>query len=154
MGLPKNFAIEYTFSNGSMPPPHHYETAVRLTPAREATYEFRPGYPGLEAGAQLWKAAFPVSTSQRVELYQKLLRLGIEKPWTNKPSQKVGGPSRVLTVVTAKGKVVLREPDSGTERERFLKMIEAVAALVPAKYSLKFEMQFQALSHRSGPSIR
>jgi hypothetical protein len=154
MAIPKNFSVFYTFSNGSLPPPHHYETAIRIEPGKPAVYEFRPGYSGLESGAQLWKAPIPLTEMQRGALYMTLIKLGIERNWKADPRPPVGGSYRSLTVVTAKGKFLVPAFPIAPDRARAEKLFAAVTALVPGRAELEFMGRFQNLGKSSDPGIR
>jgi hypothetical protein len=99
MSLPPKFAVSYVFRNGTLPPPYHYETALRIEPGRrEALYHFRPGYPGQGEGVHLWKATFALSLPEREALYNKLVALGFERPWRAGVSPGVASPVRILTI--------------------------------------------------------
>ena len=151
MAIPKNFSVVYESRNGTVPPPHHYETAIPLEPGKPGVYEFRPGYPGMEAGIRVWKSAFPVSDAQRLILYEKLVKLGIERVWKADPHPPVGGGSRNLTVVTAKGKFVVPAFPLGSDRARSEKLLGAVEALVPRKLEAEFRQRFAALENSKKP---
>lgn len=153
MAIPKNFSVVYTFSNGSLPPPHHYETAIRIEPGKPAVYEFRPGYVGLESGAQLWKAPIPWSESKRAALYAALIELGIERDWKADPRPPVGGSYRSLTVVTAKGKFVVPAFPVAADRARAEKLFSLVTALVPSRAEREFQRRFQNIEKSTGPRI-
>jgi hypothetical protein len=99
MSLPPRFAVSYVFRNGTLPPPYHYELAIRIEPGRrDVLYHFRPGYPGQGEGAQLWRAAFPLSQAEREALYKKLVALEFERPWRTGVSPGVASPVRILTI--------------------------------------------------------
>ena len=151
MPIPKSFSVVYESRNGTVPPPHHFEIAIRLEPGKPGVYEFRPGYPGMEAGIRVWKETFPVSDAARAALYERLVKLGVERVWKADPNPPVGGGSRNLTVVTAKGKFVVPAFPVGADRARAEKLFAAVEALVPRKLEAEFRQRFAALENSKKP---
>jgi hypothetical protein len=154
MALPKDFALIYTYKNGTVPPPYHYEVAIRILPGKPAVYEFRPGYPGLETGAGVWKETFPLSDAEREALLKQLLSRGLNRTWKTLASPPVGGGSATLKV-TAGGRTVSvpsfpRAPDDTVAQMLFV----TAESAVPIALRKKLKARFDALSKSKQPGIR
>ncbi len=154
MSLPTKFAVSYVFQNGSLPPPYHYELAIRIDPGRrEALYHFRPGYPGQGEGTQLWRASFPLGLPEREALYKKLVALEFERPWRAGPSPGVTSPIRLLTITG--GRKLIRVPAfpaSRKDQARLIALCKAVESVVPRSLKEEFERRYDRLKLNRDPA--
>ena len=154
--LPKNFEVTYEFSNGTVAPPYHYQWTIRILPGkRDAQYEFRPGYGGLESGIQVWKSSFPLPTSKRAALYAKLTKVGFDRNWDDRSLPRVGGPTHALTIMGKNGPVKIPTfPASGADDRRAEALRAAVEEVVPARIRAEFKRRFEAQKNDKRPGIR
>ncbi|MGC4045746.1 MAG: hypothetical protein QM758_18305 [Armatimonas sp.] len=142
----------YTYRNGTVPPPNHYEFAIRLEKGKPAVYEFRPGYPGMGNGVELWKETFSFSEAQRAALYKKLVALGLTKTWQELPKPPVGGGLSVLGV-TESGKTY-RVPSFVTDEAAARKLFQVVEGIVPPALVKKQMARYEAMKKKKGPGIQ
>ncbi len=154
MALPRDFTLIYTYRNGTVPPPHHYELALKIAPGKPAVYEFRPGYPGLETGAEVWTETFPLSDAEREALLKRLLSLGLSRNWKALDSPPGGGGYATLKV-TAGGKTISvpsfpRSPDDVVAQ----KLFATAESAVPIALRKKLKARFEALAKSKQPGIR
>lgn len=142
----------YTYRNGTMPPPHHYEFAIRLEPGKPPLYEFRPGYPGMGQGIQVWKATFPFSEAQRQALYRKLLALGLNRRWQALDQPPVGGGYSTLAIT--EGGRTSKVPSFARDAASAEKIFKTVEAIVPPALVKKQMARYEALKAKKEPGIQ
>jgi hypothetical protein len=143
--------LVYTYRNGTVPPPHHYEVTIRLEPGRPAIYEFRPGYPGMGAGIQVWKESFAFADRQHEILYKKLEALGLTRRWQEMKQPPVGGGYSTLKV-TVNGKT-WNVPSFATDAAAARKIFETVEGIVPPALVKKAKARFEAAKKQKQPGI-
>jgi hypothetical protein len=99
---PADFSFEYNWSEGSLPPPYHYEYLIRLQPVGQGQVVFWPDYPGF-AGVPEWVESFSPDSDQLDQLYQIMVDQGLfTEAWKAQDDPPVGGSSEWMAV-TAHG---------------------------------------------------
>jgi len=68
--ISKDFSVRYTWCEGSVPPPHHYEFRIELGPGHQGLITFWPDYPQFDSPE--WEIAFTVSRDDLARLYDLL----------------------------------------------------------------------------------
>jgi hypothetical protein len=148
----KGLTLVYTYRNGTVPPPHHYEFTIRLEPGKPGAYEFRPGYPGMGAGIQVWKESFVFNERQHEMLYKKLVELGLTRRWQENKQPPVGGGSSTLKV-TVDGKT-WSVPSFATDSDAAQKIFETVEGVVPPALVKKQKKRFEAAKKQKQPGVQ
>jgi len=64
VATPADFALVYSWREGSLPPPYHYSYTISLQPDGAGELVFVPGYSGGET--PIWTETFSVSSAQRI----------------------------------------------------------------------------------------
>jgi hypothetical protein len=131
----------YTYRNGTVAPPHHYEITIRLEPGKPAVYEFRPGYTGA-TGIPTWKESFPCIDGQRAALQKKLIALGLTRRWREIRPQPDGGGYSTLKV-TFDGRT-FEVPSFATDATAAQKIFQAVEEIVPPGLVRRQKTRFEA----------
>lgn len=128
---PDDFALEYRWAEGSVPPPYHYEYVIRLEPSGEGQVVMWPDYP--REGVPEWTESFSLSADELDALYETMVSEGLlTEEWTESDEPSVGGPTSSLEA-TAHGRQV-EMPDSletGVQMSRAAAIAEALRASVP-----------------------
>lgn len=128
---PADFAVQYDWWEGSLPPPYHYEYSVAIAADGVGTVTYLPDYPSEETPT--WVETFTLDAAQLDELYARLRAADMfTTVWREADDIPVGGSSSVLTV-TANGATttVPAFPDRVVEQADAAK--SAVYAIVPAE---------------------
>ena len=125
---PEDFAIRYKWTEGALPPPHHYEYTITLGPGPLGKIEFLPGYP-MDA-PPLWTETFPLSSQALDSLHAAALDKKIlGRKWTEIQDPPVGGSLEWMEI-TSQGKTTL-VPSLVEEAEILKDFYEAVQSQVP-----------------------
>ena len=95
---PDDLGFRYSWREGSVPPPYHYEYTISVGPRGDGVVVFRPDYP--EEGAPAWEERFRVPESQVAEVYRLMLEARVfAARWETEPDPPVGGSLEWLEVV-------------------------------------------------------
>ena len=125
---PADLSLDYRWSAGSLPPPHHYAVRIRLD-ADGAEVALRPGYAG--ADTPTWTVPLTPTASDREVLVTALREAGLfEADWTPRRPRHIGGSGWTLRV-TAEGRSVSVPRDAVAEAGDPAAVEAAVRALVP-----------------------
>ena len=112
---PADLALDYRWSAGSMPPPHHYAVRIRLD-ADGAEVALRPGYAG--ADTPTWTVPLTPTAFDRETLVTALREAGLfEADWTPRRPRHIGGSGWTLRV-TAEGRSVSVPRDAVAEIQK------------------------------------
>jgi hypothetical protein len=127
---PADFSVQYEWTEGSLPPPHHYEYAITVASSGQGQLVLLPDYP--TAGAPKWTERFSLDAEDMDRLYQTLKKNGLfRNDWRQLDAPPVGGSSQTL-VVMAGGKQFIVEDYLVADQQPAAKAIyEAVNAIVP-----------------------
>lgn len=122
---PAEFAIEYHYSDPTVPPPDHEEYTISVDEdGGELAYQ--PDYPGRETPE--WTESFQLSERDREALLETLREAGVlQKEWTW-VDQGTGGPEEWMTVTVGEESV---EVPSAAEADGLEDLYERITALVP-----------------------
>jgi hypothetical protein len=139
---PDDFSVLYEWSEGSLPPPYHYEYSITIGPGPTGQVVMIPDYPS--DTTPRWTEPFPVSTPELDGLYATLRDGGMwSTAWEAMQDPPVGGSSDSLTA-TAFGNtaevpsfVVTGQTDAAEAAAA------AVRALVPQEVWDRLETQRQ-----------
>jgi hypothetical protein len=129
---PGDFAIEYHWRAGSMPPPHHYEFVVVIRAGGEGEVVMVPDYPA--PGVPRWTEVFVVRPDEMDRLYATITGHDLfTRVWQRPKQQRIGGSRRSLAA-TANGKKMTLEDYVVEEQAKAASAIfEAVEAAVPQR---------------------
>jgi hypothetical protein len=94
---PDDFHAEYEWTEGSLPPPYHYEYTIRIGPAGEGAVEMIPDYPSDQA--PVWVEEFIIQHADMDWLYLQMLEKEVfTTNWRTTDEPPVGGSSESLSV--------------------------------------------------------
>lgn len=96
--VPDDFAVDYSFTNGSLPPPDHYSYTITIDSSGAGTYTYVTGYEDDTADP----TPFEANDDQLRDLYQAFADAGVFEAAPGLSALPVGGANRHLTV-TADG---------------------------------------------------
>ncbi|MEM0963657.1 MAG: hypothetical protein AAGK21_14110 [Bacteroidota bacterium] len=124
---PDDFALQYRWREGSLPPPGHYAIHVQIDASGAGLAVLTQGY-GREGPT--WTERFELSPAERAAVHQALLRHGLDARWREPERHRVGGATWSLEV-TASGSV--HRVSSGEEADGFAASVlrDAVRDAVP-----------------------
>ena len=125
--VPADFAVDYHWRAGSMPPPSHTEFDITIAADGRGEITYRPDYPSRET--PVWKIEFKVGTEAREKLYKQMKDEGIfSKVWKEQNDPPIGGSTRWLNAVAGGKKV--KVPAFPTEKGNLKALYEVIQGLV------------------------
>jgi hypothetical protein len=142
---PADFALEYHWQEGSVPPPHHYEYFIRLGPGPRGEIVFVPDYDFRNPPA--WTEPLAVTEADLTDLYRLLVEQGVfTRQWQALDPPPVGGSFDSLEVTAEGRQVSIPGLLIEDEEASIAKVYEAIRALVPQAtwdklYALQAEYQ-------------
>ncbi len=125
--MPKDFSLEYTWIEGSMPPPHHYEYTIAIDSAGHGTVTYHPDYP--EHRKPPWVEKFDVSRERLETLYPRIRELVLDRKWKEQSDPPVGGSYSWLRA-TGGGRSA-STPTHPIDGEALPKLYDEIRGLVP-----------------------
>jgi hypothetical protein len=139
---PDDFSFCYSWREGSVPPPYHYEYTISVWPIGDGIIVFRPDYP--EEGAPAWEERFRVSHARLAELCRRMFEGGVfSTQWETHPEPgPVGGELEWLEV-TARGERYL-VPQLPLHPEPLRPLYDFIRTLVPEAIWSKLRAQQEA----------
>lgn len=127
---PGDFAFEYNWIAGTMPPPHHYEYTITVGPSGAGTIRFHPDYPSHKS--PVWTEKFEVPRERLDAAYREMKEAGVfDKDWREQTDPPVGGNYSWLQA-TANGRTV-KPPAFPADPGRLPEIYKTVNGLVPQK---------------------
>lgn len=137
--LPSDFALEYFWAEGSVPPPYHNEYEITIDEGGAGSIVYRADY---EPTDQEWTESFTVSEAARQELYAAMVEADLfTRSLAEDDDPPIGGSATELNV-TADGELTevpaFPQDSSGLEE-----LYESIEALVPEALWTTFEAQRQ-----------
>lgn len=101
---PDDLLITYEWREGALPPPYHYEYAIRLQADGKGEVTMIPDYPG--EGVPVWTEPFTVAPAELDQMYATMVAEGLlDERWSALDSPPIGGGSATMTAV-AQGRTV------------------------------------------------
>jgi|CXWL01.1.fsa_nt_gi hypothetical protein len=132
---PADFSIHYKSTNGSLPPPYHYEYTIRIEPAGAGQVELIPGYPFLDPSVVLptWVEHFHVVEQNLDDVYRVMVENELfTRSWRKSDTRQEPGGGLESLVVLAGGKQITVKDFLASEQEASARvMYAAVRDLVP-----------------------
>ena len=146
---PGDFAVTLGTSTGSLPPPYHHSTRIRIGPDGAGTISTQTRYG--EGPSETM--AFSLDDDAMDGLYADLVATGVFGiDWSRDANPPVGGGSTTLTLV-ADGRTVEIPGFVARGREEKRQAAERVEAAVPAETRLAMEAWRQN-AQTDGPRFR
>src|SRR5688572_13639386 len=97
---PDDFTVTYTSSNGTLPPPHHYEYGIEIGPDGQGMVTLIPDYRGPDVPQ--WREAFSLPPGAMDRLFEAFAAAGLfTTEWREAEDIPVGGGSEYLEVTAA-----------------------------------------------------
>jgi hypothetical protein len=148
VSLPPDFALRYEWREGSVPPPYHYEYAIRVGPGAEGEVLFYPDYP--QHDPPVWREEIAVNPQALAALYQLLGRQGVfRRVWRQQERHTVGGSQSWLEV-TANGRTITAPSALAPDQARVIAPVhEAIRALVSEEQWRSLMTRYEAFQQRS-----
>lgn len=135
---PPDFHLEYEWSEGSLPPPEHYEYTIQVGPGTAGEIVFVPDYAMHDP--PVWTKSFVVDEQSLDALYAQILERGLfEKSWPRRQDPPVGGSLEWLEVAAA-GKST-RVPALAEGAETLQEIYRAIRSLVPEEIWSRLRQQ-------------
>ncbi len=147
---PADFALVYSWSEGSLPPPYHYSYTISLQPDGAGELVFVPGYSGGET--PIWTEAFSVSSAQRSSLYTLMREKDLfSREFPPNDELSVGGSTESLQA-TASGQQIQLPPQLRPGDEAMLSAVYAgINSLVPAELWAQVRQKHQEYEDSQQP---
>jgi hypothetical protein len=145
---PPDFALRYEWREGSVPPPYHYEYAIRLGPGAKGEVLFYPGYP--QHNPPVWREDFAVSAEALAAVYQLIGRQGVfRRAWRQPERYTVGGSHSWLQVTVHGQTVTVPAVLAPEQAEAIAPVYEAIRALVGEELWRSLMARFEAFQQQS-----
>lgn len=127
---PDDFAVDYTFANGSVPPPHHYKYNLKIASNGAAEIALTPGYD--EKAVAIWTKQFAVAPERLDDLYQTLrANEFFTRDWRQSEELPTGGSHRSLSVKANIRRYALEDRVIDDQRAAAANVFAAVENVVP-----------------------
>ncbi len=128
--VPPDFAVTYSWREGTVPPPYHYEYDIRLGAKGDGEIVFRPDYPG--QNTPVWTERFAVPGEQLAKLHELIDATPImRKKWREMKRPPVGGSTDSLEIVADGKQVSVPSYLSRRDAVALDKVYGAIRAIVP-----------------------
>jgi hypothetical protein len=126
---PPDFALRYEWREGSVPPPYHYEYAIRVGPGGQGEVLFYPDYP--QHDPPVWREELTVGPESLARLHQLMDRQGVFRRSWRQPERHTVGGSHAWLEATAGGRTVTVAPALAPDQAKIIAPVyEAIRALV------------------------
>lgn len=127
--IPDDFGVEYSWYEGSVAPPYHYEFDIDLARDGTGTIRYRPDY----GSDPEWAETFAVTEEDLEYVYSVMFDAGVfSRSWLEDPEPPVGGSVAGMTV-TAAGETheIPLDLAAASDREAMVVVYGAIEELVP-----------------------
>ena len=137
---PEGFYISYSWREGSLPPPYHYEYSIYLGPRSEGEIAFYPDYPNEEP--PVWREYFSIDDKALDELYGLIKgRELFTKQWTEIDDPLVGSSLEWMEVIA--GEKHLMVPSAINESQVVNDIYNIIKSVVPIQVWSKLMDQYE-----------
>lgn len=127
---PPDFRVVYDWTEGSLPPPYHYEYTVTVEPDGRGQIVFVPDYGG--EGVPKWTETFTVPAGRLDDVYRLMMANGLLKTrWRQLEMPPVGGSSESVRVTVSGRQVTVADYLVKDQQAAGERMFTAARALVP-----------------------
>jgi hypothetical protein len=139
---PSDFSFEYNWSEGTIPPPYHYEYTIKVEKDGSGTLMYRPDY-SENSKTPVWTEQLPqISEAEMDLLYSRIAETGLLKKGTiERENENVGGVSEWLEATMNGKKYEIKPGAEQTEKIKYL--YERLHNIVPDFTWNKMEQQRQ-----------
>lgn len=129
---PDDFHVEYHWSAGTMPPPHHYEYTITIEPSGLGKMVLIPDYPRDEVPR--WTEPFTIEPEALDALYNVMVENGLfTRTWRQKDDPPVGGSAQWMVVVADGRHVEVKTYPVVAQEAAAEEIYSAVRGLVPSE---------------------
>lgn len=125
------FTIRYEYSNGSLPPPYHFEYTLFIR-VQKSTGEIRffPDYAGKDTPC--WEKTFPIQADKLQTLLDLIRQKQVLcKTWIRPEQLIVGGSQQWLVINTNQGDFNVPTQLNPEDAERMEEIYQSIKPLVP-----------------------
>jgi len=137
-----DYSLRYSWTEGSIPPPHHYEYDILFDSTGNGSVAMIPDYPGQDVPC--WTEPFAVAPDAARDLLALMVSEGLlTRKWRAVPRPPVGGSHAWLTVTAAGRQIKVPPFPLKSQQEHAAKIFVAVRALVPQSVWDKLDAQRQ-----------
>ena len=139
---PGDFQVSCEWSEGSLPPPFHYEYTIAITPLGEGTVTMVPDYAFNKPPT--WTETFTLTAAEMDALYRVLNEQGsLTTYWRTDSNPPIGGSHESIHITAGNRQVEIPEFVVAGQTAAATKVQEAVHAAVPQALWDKLEAQRQ-----------
>jgi hypothetical protein len=136
---PDDFSIYYSWREGSLPPPYHYEYSVYLGPQTEGKIVFYPDYPMDKPSA--WQESFSIDDKALGELYTLIKEKQLfTRHWNEIEDPPVGGSLEWMEIIAEENHIII--PSAIKESDILDDIYITIRSLVPKEIWAKLMRQY------------
>ncbi len=137
---PADFRVVYEWTEGSLPPPHHYEYTITITPEGHGQVVMVPDYAASQPPT--WTETFAPTPAELDTLYRVLREQGVFiTSWRAQDDPPIGGSSQTVTVRAHGRQVVIPAFVAASQATAAEQVDAGVRAIVPQALWDKLESQ-------------
>lgn len=126
---PDDFAFSFSYMQGSLPPPAHYEWDLTVSPNGTATYEYTPDYP--DAGVPVYTEEFTLDDGELDSIYSAMREADVLADFDG-GEPTTGGATQTASITAGGETYEVPAFADGTEQPLDA-VLEEVGDLVPAE---------------------
>jgi hypothetical protein len=138
---PDDFAVQYEWREGTVPPPHHYAYTIAIGPGADGMLRYQPGYDF--QSPPVWIEAFAVDFTALDDLY-RLAQPLLGRRWAEVKDRPVGGELESATFTVEGQTHAIPSVLNPRDRKQVQAVYAAIRALAPRALWQKLEAQRQA----------
>ena len=145
---PPDFALRYEWREGSVPPPYHYEYAIRVGPGAGGEVLFYPDYP--QHNPPVWHEDVAVSPQALAAVYELMGRQGVfRRVWRQPERHTVGGSQSWLEVTAGGHTVTVPAALAGDQAQAVAPVYAAIRALASEDLWRSLMARYEAFQQQS-----